>query len=269
MSRFTQESRHPEIVNYLKALRDEIVRQFENLEKGLSFERKPWTHTAGNGGGEISLLRGKAFEKAAVNWSGVMGAFLDLPDVQGPYYATGLSLITHMANPKAPTVHFNIRFIETAQKHWWGGGFDLTPMGFPFPEDTKHFHSVAEKILTPFGKDLYKKFSEEARKYFTIQHYGRERGVGGIFFDHYNTGDFEKDFGLWKAVGDHFLETILPIYQKRIHEPFTPEQRQTQLQKRGHYVEFNLLYDRGTQFGFRSGGNPEAILCSMPPLAAW
>jgi coproporphyrinogen III oxidase len=140
-------------------------------------------------------------------------------------------------------------------------------MGFEFKEDTEHFHNIAKKSLDAFG--TYDQFMKNAKEYFFIKHYSRERGVGGIFFDHYNTGDSAKDYKMWQSVGDHFLESILPIYNRRIHEKFTIEDRHTQLRRRAHYVEFNLLYDRGTKFGFDSGGNPEAILCSMPPLAAW
>lgn len=250
-----------EIISYLKNLRERFISAFEHLETEGKFEQKKWAHKQGSGGGEIGLLRGEVFEKAAVNWSGVQNNDI--------LFATGVSLITHMKNPKAPTAHFNIRYIETAEKKWFGGGFDLTPMGFPFEEDTKHFHSVARKALAPFGNDLYEKFSAQAKEYFTIKHYNEERGVGGIFFDHYNSGDFEKDLAMCQSVGNNFLEAVIPIYQKRIQEPYTEEDRQTQLKCRARYVEFNLLYDRGTKFGFESGGNPEAILCSMPPLVAW
>jgi coproporphyrinogen III oxidase len=259
-----------DVVTYLKELRDDIVSKFEATESQGKFERKSWSYGKGEGGGEMSILRGQVFEKAAVNWSGVSGNEFPLPgETTGAFFATGVSLITHMRNPKAPTVHFNIRYIEAGDKKWIGGGFDLTPMGFPYEEDTKHFHAVAKKTLDPYGADLYAKFSEAAKEYFTIKHYHRERGVGGIFFDHLNSGNLEKDLKMWRAVGDNFLEAIMPIYERRIHEPYTEQDRLTQLQKRAHYVEFNLLYDRGTKFGFQSGGNPEAILCSMPPLAAW
>lgn len=258
-----------EIVVYLKQLRDRIVRDFESIEKRGKFERKEWPYAKGHGGGEMSVIRGETFEKAAVNWSGVGGDRFPMDDAAGPFFATGVSLITHMSNPKAPTVHFNIRYIETEKKVWLGGGFDLTPMGFPFEEDTRHFHDVSRATLDPFGAELYPKMSQDAREYFTIKHYGRERGVGGIFFDHWNSGDLEKDLKMWRAVGDRFLDAIMPIYRRRVSEPFTAEDRQTQLKRRAQYVEFNLLYDRGTKFGFASGGNPEAILCSMPPLAAW
>ncbi len=262
-----------EIVAYLKDLRDNIIAGFESVETRGRFERKTWPYAKGHGGGEMSVLRGEVFEKAAVNWSGVGGASFPMPDANGPFFATGVSLITHMRNPKAPTVHFNIRYIEVETspgqtRRWLGGGFDLTPMGFPFEEDTRHFHGVAQRALADFP-GLYEKFSAQARDYFWIKHYGHERGVGGIFFDHWSSGDFARDLAMWKSVGNNFLDSILPIYRRRVGEPATEADRQTQLLKRAHYVEFNLLYDRGTKFGFESGGNPEAILCSMPPLAAW
>jgi coproporphyrinogen III oxidase len=253
-----------EIVSFLKTLREKIIAAFENVEGGKSFERKPWTHITG-GGGEIGLLRGRCFEKAAVNWSGVSGDTFPMQDGSGPYFATGISLITHMFNPHAPTVHMNIRYIQTQKGHWFGGGYDLTPMGFPYTEDTAHFHATAKQALG----DLYDLFSKNAQHYFYIPHYKKERGVGGIFFDHYNTGNFEEDLKLWKRVGTTFLEAILPIYARRIDQLFTPAEKELQQKMRAHYVEFNLLYDRGTQFGFKSGGNPEAILCSMPPNASW
>lgn len=261
---------HPqrkELIEFLKGLREEIIAAFEQFELQ-SFEKQTWQYQH-EGGGEMALLRGEVFEKAAVNWSGVGGPHFPLSDGQGPFFATGVSLITHMANPHAPTAHFNIRFIETEEKYWFGGGYDLTPMGFPYEEDTCHFHGVARQSLAPFGSTIYETFSQNARDYFYIPHRKKERGVGGIFFDYLNTGHFEQDLSLWKAVGQSFLPALLPIYQKRIHLPFTPAEREKQLHCRAHYVEFNLLYDRGTRFGFQSGGNPDAILCSMPPLVKW
>ncbi len=255
-----------EIIAFLKGLRDEIIAEFEKLEGGARFERKMWDHLTG-GGGEISLLRGNVFEKAAVNWSGVMGDKFPMVDAVGPFFATGISLITHMNNPHAPTVHMNIRYIETKNKSWFGGGYDLTPMGLYYEEDTLHFHETAKKALSPYG--LYDEFSKNAATYFYIPHRKKERGVGGIFFDHFNTGDLEKDLQMWRAIGKTFTSAILPIYQKRIHLPYSPRDKEKQLEARAHYAEFNLLYDRGTKFGFLSGGNPEAILCSMPPLARW
>jgi coproporphyrinogen III oxidase len=265
----TQSKTRSEVVTYLKSLRDKIIQRFEKFEAGARFERKNWPYNKGEGGGEISMIRGQKFEKAAVNWSGVGGPNFPMDDSSGPFFATGVSLITHMANPKAPTSHFNIRYIETEKKTWLGGGFDLTPMGFVYSEDTKHFHDTAKKSLDPFGPELYPQFMNQAKEYFTIKHYGRERGVGGIFFDHYSSGNLARDLEMWRSVGDHFLDALMPILERRVNEKFTEQDRQTQLRKRAEYVEFNLLYDRGTKFGFQSGGNPEAILCSMPPLVAW
>lgn len=254
-----------EIVQFLKTLRDGIISAFEELEPTQKFERTAWNHPTG-GGGEISLIRGTVFEKAAVNWSGVSGPKFPMDDASGPFFATGVSLITHMMNPHAPTVHMNVRYIETEKGSWFGGGYDLTPMGFPYEEDTTHFHSTAKNALEPH---LYTQFSESAKTYFYIPHRKKERGVGGLFFDHYNTGNFENDLKVWKAVAHSFLPAILPIYKRRISQPFTEKDKELQQKLRAHYVEFNLLYDRGTKFGFLSGGNPDAILCSMPPLAQW
>ncbi|MBI2742841.1 MAG: oxygen-dependent coproporphyrinogen oxidase [Chlamydiales bacterium] len=262
-------NRKTEIVHYLKALRETIIASFESHENGQRFERRAWEYQKGRGGGEIAELRGSVFERAAVNWSGIEGDNFPMNDGMGPFFATGISLITHMSNPHAPTVHMNLRYLETKEKFWFGGGYDLTPMGQPYEEDTRHFHSVAKSTLDPFGSEIYPEFSQNAATYFFVPHRNKERGVGGIFFDHFNRGDFDTDFLLWKSVGNTFLEAINPIYTRRTTQPFTPEEKAQQYKMRGHYVEFNLLYDRGTQFGFRSGGNPDAILCSLPPLASW
>ncbi len=260
--------RQKEIVAFLHSLRTEIQTAFEAFEPTARFEKKPWHHPAG-GGGEIGLLRGEVFEKAAVNWAGVHGNRLPFEEEEGPFFATGVSLITHMANPKIPTTHMNIRYVETPTRHWIGGGYDLTPMGFPCAEDTAHFHQVAKEMLDRHHPTLYPSFSEQAKRYFYIKHWEKERGVGGIFFDHYASEDFDKDYALLRDVGRSFLDATLPIYQRRIGEPFTANDKKKQNAYRAHYVEFNLLYDRGTRFGFSSGGNPEAILCSMPPIATW
>lgn len=256
------------IVAFLKELRNDIIANFESFEPKHRFERKPWSHHTG-GGGEISVIRGDVFEKAAVNWSGVSGDKFPMSDGEGPFFATGISLITHMKNPHVPTVHMNIRYIQTKNRTWFGGGYDLTPMGFPYLEDTLHFHDIAKAALDPFGTELYAQLSQNAKEYFYIPHWKKERGVGGIFFDHFNTGDFEKDLAMWKNIGSTFTQAIIPILKKRIDLPYTEEDKEKQNKFRAHYVEFNLLYDRGTKFGFQSGGNPEAILCSMPPNASW
>jgi coproporphyrinogen III oxidase len=258
-----------EVVSYLKTLRDTICKEFESFESSARFVRTAWPYSKGEGGGEMSVIRGSVFEKAAVNWSGLSGASFPMADASGPFFATGVSLITHMANPKAPTVHFNLRYFETENKSWFGGGYDLTPMGFEYAEDTRHFHQVAKSALDEAKPGLYEQFYKAAKEYFFIKHRNRERGVGGIFFDHYNSGNSEADFKMWRQVGDTFLKAIVPIFKKRVNEPFSEADRAVQLERRGHYVEFNLLYDRGTKFGFESGGNHEAILCSMPPLCGW
>lgn len=255
-----------DVVPFLKSLRDSIIAAFETLEPHKRFERKPWEHTSG-GGGEISMIRGEVFEKAAVNWSAVSGEQFPMQDGSGPFFATGISLITHMANPHAPTVHMNLRYIETSSRFWFGGGYDLTPMGLPYEEDSNHFHHIAKASLAPYG--LYEQFYNNAKEYFYIPHRHRERGVGGIFFDHYNSDDFTRDCAMWQAIGLRFLEAIMPIYQRRVSQPFTAADRELQLERRAHYAEFNLIYDRGTKFGLQSGGNPEAIFCSLPPLAKW
>jgi coproporphyrinogen III oxidase len=255
-------SMRAEIVQFLKNLREEIIAAFEILETGSRFERTLWEYKTG-GGGEISLLRGEVFEKAAVNWSGVFGPSFPMQDGSGPFFATGVSVITHLQNPHAPTVHMNVRYIETEKNSWFGGGYDLTPMGFPSDEDKDHFHRVAKEALDTIDPALYPELSEAARRYFFIPHRQKERGMGGLFFDHIN------DIRIWKAVAHSFLPAILPIYERRILQPYTPDDKEIQLKMRAHYVEFNLLYDRGTQFGFRSGGNPDAILCSMPPVVKW
>lgn len=258
-----------EIVSFLKSLQDSLCEAFQSLEEGPKFLWTPWDYSQGEGGGQMRVLRGNIFEKAAVNFSAVKGKQFPMQDGQGPFFATGVSLITHMMNPHAPTAHFNIRYIETEKKAWLAGGYDLTPMGFMYEEDKIFFHQKAKETLDCFDKEYYPAFSHAAKEYFYIPHRNKERGVGGIFFDHFNTKEPEKDLEMWKQVGQSFLQALMPIYEKRISLPYTEEDKKKQGEHRAHYVEFNLLYDRGTRFGFGSGGNPEAILCSMPPTAYW
>ena len=253
------------LVSFLKSLRNDIRETFEMLEPKARFEQTDWDYDKGDGGGEISCLRGDVFEKAAVNFSQVSGDSYPLGGMEGPFFATGVSLITHMKNPYAPTAHMNIRYIEAGDKWWLGGGYDLTPMGFSFEEDTKHFHEVAKQAAGAYYQD----FSSQAKEYFYIPHRKKERGVGGLFFDYFNTGNREKDFELWKTIGSTFTDALMPILKKRIDMPYSEQEKQRQKELRAPYVEFNLLYDRGTKFGFQSGGNPEAILCSMPPEVSW
>lgn len=257
-----------EITTYFQHTREKIIKTFESLEENHRFERKPWKKEP-LGFGEIGVMRGEVFEKAAVNFSKVSGENFPMQDGKGPYVATGISLITHLQNPHMPTAHFNVRYMQFENAYWFGGGFDLTPMGFDKDEDTQHFHDEAKKALDPLDPTFYPLFSETAREYFFINHWKKERGVGGIFFDHHCSGDINKDFKLIQAVCDGFLKALMPIYEKNKNLPYTTNDKNTQNHFRAHYVEFNLLYDRGTQFGFKSGGNPEAILCSMPPTATW
>ena len=255
-----------EIKSFLTDLREKIIASFEEIEKE-TFVRQKWDYKH-EGGGEIALLRANHFEKAAVNWSQVSGPNFPGSDEEKSFCAMGVSLITHMHNPHAPTVHFNLRYIETENNWWFGGGFDLTPMGIWHKADIDFFHQTAKDGLKHFpGK--YEEFFENAKNYFFIPHRGKERGAGGLFFDNLNSGDFCADFSLLKTIGQNFLPAILPIYHSRIFNSFTEAEKNLQLQQRAHYVEFNLMYDRGTKFGFQSGGNPEAILCSLPPLVKW
>ncbi|MDF2549899.1 MAG: hemF [Chlamydiales bacterium] len=255
-------------IAYLKELREEIIGAFTKLDTA-SFTRKPWNYQKGSGGGEIALLKGSTFEKAAVNFSAIQGDSFPMGDGKGPFFATGVSLITHMQNPHAPTVHMNLRYIQTEEGAWFGGGYDLTPMGFKVEEDRVHFHQTAKEALDPFGEELYPSFAKQAKEYFYIPHRQKERGEGGLFFDHLDAADFDRHFPLWQAIGASFLPAIIPIYEKRISTPYASQDKEIQNSLRAHYVEFNLIYDRGTRFGFLSGGNPEAILCSMPPTATW
>ncbi len=257
------------IVAYLKNLQKTIITTFETLESSETFTLKPWSYPNGEGGGVIGELRGSIFEKAAVNFSSITGPKLPFKENSGPFFATGVSLITHMMNPRMPTVHMNVRYIETSDEFWFGGGYDLTPMGFYHSEDKEHFHHTAKSTLDFFDLSLYPKFAQAAKEYFYIPHRKKERGYGGIFFDHFNSGQIDKDLKMWQAVGNSFLSSVMPIYQQHSKRNYSDEDKELQNKMRAHYVEFNLIYDRGTKFGFQSNGNPEAILSSMPPCAKW
>lgn len=270
MSTISQSVDKKEIKAFILKLQQTIISKFETYEeKGHQFEQGDWDYSQGSGGGHKAILRGLCFEKAAVHTSYISGDSFPMKDGHGSFSALGISLITHMTNPFCPTVHMNIRYIETEKEAWFGGGYDLTPMGYPFKEDTDHFHTVARETLNQSDLSLYPKFSENAKEYFYIPHRNKERGVGGIFFDHYWTGNIEADINMWKNVGNTFLETICPIYDRRNDFPYTVKDKAQQNAQRAHYAEFNLLYDRGTRFGLASGGNPETILSSLPPTATW
>jgi coproporphyrinogen III oxidase len=222
-------------------------------------------------------MTGQVFEKVGVNVSTVGGQFA--PDfaasihgaAEDPsFFATGISLVAHMANPHVPAVHMNTRFLVTTRR-WFGGGADLNPP-IPYAEDTDAFHARLRAACTPFGPDVYERYAKWAEDYFYIPHRGVHRGVGGIFYDHLESGDdaeFDRNFELTRAVGEAFLDVFPQIVRRRMGLPFTEEERDAQLIWRGRYAEFNLVYDRGTLFGLKTGGNIDAILMSLPPLAKW
>jgi coproporphyrinogen III oxidase len=262
-----------EVEQSFRDLRDRIVARLEQLEGGAKFQRKQWQRPGG-GGGEMSELRGELFEKGGCNFSAVSGdRYPGVPEGDGapnaeelrgkPFFAAGVSLVLHPKNPFVPVVHLNVRYISVGDDvEWFGGGTDLTPFQ-PFDEDTAHFHGTLKNVC---GEERYARFSKWAREYFFIKHRNSERGVGGIFFD-YLRGRENADFV--RQVGDAFLPAYVPIVERRRSTPFTEADRAAQLKWRGRYVEFNLLYDRGTLFGLKSGGNVDAIFMSLPPLVSW
>jgi len=266
---------------WFENLRDRICSTFESIEREAgseaSFSFTPWNRDndpeAAGGGGVQGLMKGRVFEKVGVNVSTVGGVFSgdfaktihgagEIPD----FFASGISLVAHMANPHVPAVHMNTRFLVT-QKRWFGGGADLNPP-ITYAEDTADFHARLKQACDPHGADYYERFKSWADDYFWIPHRGVHRGVGGIFYDHLE-GDFDADFAFTRAVGEAFLDIFPAIVRRRMNLPFTDAERATQLEWRGRYAEFNLVYDRGTLFGLKTGGNIDAILMSLPPLAAW
>ncbi len=258
---------------WFTVLRDQICAKFEAIDGEGKFVRKSWQREGG-GGGVMSIMKGKIFEKVGVNISAVHGEFSpefckEIPGAESnpSFFATGVSLVAHMRSPLVPAVHMNTRYIETT-KTWFGGGADLNPM-IENEEDTKKFHAAFEKTCNDFDPEYYPRFKEWADEYFFIKHRNESRGVGGIFYDYINTGDFNKDFDFTKAVGLTFLDVYSQIVLAHKDDAWTQEQRELQLRKRGRYTEFNLLYDRGTKFGLMTGGNVEAILMSLPPEAKW
>ncbi len=267
------------VKRYLNDLHDRITSAVEALDGG-RFRRDPWTRPEGGGGESRILADGAVFERAGVSFSHVHGdklppsASLERREIAGaPFEAMGLSLVFHPRNPHVPTTHCNVRFLmatpAVGPSHWWfGGGFDLTPY-YPYDDDVLHWHSTARDACRPFGAAVYQTYKEWCDRYFYLPHRNETRGVGGLFFDDLNEGGFERSFALVRSVGDHFLPAYLPIVERRKDLPYSEQQRQFQLYRRGRYVEFNLVYDRGTLFGLQSRGRTESILMSMPPLARW
>ena len=273
--------------SWFESLRDRICAEFEAIEaeagSDARFAYTPWDREAeglepGEGGGGVrGVMTGKVFEKVGVNVSTVAGEFA--PDFAGSihgagedpsFFATGISLVAHMANPHVPAVHMNTRFLATT-KRWFGGGADLNPP-IEYAEDTDAFHARLRAACAPFGPDVYERYAKWAEDYFYIPHRGVHRGVGGIFYDHLECGDdaeFDRNFQLTQAVGEAFLDIFPQIVRRRMGLPFTEAEREAQLIWRGRYAEFNLVYDRGTLFGLKTGSNIDAILMSLPPLAKW
>ena len=269
---------------WFAALRDRICAAFEAIEDEFAaerpedgpagrFERAPWQRPGG-GGGTISVMRGRVFEKVGVNISTVSGEFSaefrnDIPGAAADprFWASGISIVAHMRSPLVPAVHMNTRYIVTS-KAWFGGGSDLTPI-YPDADAEQMFHTALAAACAGYDPDCHARFKAWCDEYFFLEHRGEARGAGGIFFDYLDSGDWQRDFAFVCAVGEAFLEVYPAIVRPRMRLPWTDEQRRHQLIRRGRYVEFNLLYDRGTRFGLKTGGNVEAILMSLPPEAAW
>jgi len=267
--------------NYLLDLQDSICHGLEQEEPKVCFQEDAWQYASGKGGGRTRVLAGGAtFEQGGVNFSHVMGSHLPpsatahRPDLAGrSFQAVGVSLVIHPCNPYVPTSHANVRCFmaerENEEPVWWfGGGFDLTPY-YPFEEDAIDWHRMARQACQPFGEDVYPRFKQWCDEYFFLRHRNETRGVGGLFFDDLNEWDFERTFAFMRSVGDHYLKAYQPLVARRKDTPYGERERNFQLYRRGRYVEFNLVYDRGTLFGLQSGGRTESILMSLPPVAHW
>ena len=268
------------VKQYLLGLQDRICAGIEAEDGQASFMEDSWERPEGGGGRSRVLTEGAVFEQAGINFSHVYGEGLPAsatahrPELAGRRFeAMGVSLVIHPRNPYAPTSHANVRFFiatkEDADPIWWfGGGFDLTPY-YPFAEDAVSWHTVAKEACDPFGADVYPRYKKWCDDYFYLKHRGETRGVGGLFFDDLNEGGFERCFAFMQSVGDHYLQAYRPIVNKRKDTPYGERERDFQLYRRGRYVEFNLVYDRGTLFGLQTGGRTESILMSLPPLVKW
>jgi coproporphyrinogen III oxidase len=268
------------VERYLRDLQDRICAALESADGEGRFVEDAWTRAEGGGGRSRVMKQGAVFEQAGVGFSEVSGATLPAsatahrPELAGaPWRAIGVSLVIHPRNPYVPTSHANVRFFQATpagrEPIWWfGGGFDLTPF-YPFDEDVRHWHTVARELCAPFGDTRYAEHKAWCDRYFFLKHRNECRGIGGLFFDDLNADGFERSFAYQRAVGDGYLDAYLPIVERRKHTAYGERERQFQLYRRGRYVEFNLVWDRGTLFGLQSGGRTESILMSLPPLVRW
>ena len=268
------------VKKYLLSLQDTICDALSEEDGKETFQEDSWEREQGGGGRTRVLTNGKVFEQAGVNFSHVYGnqlpksATAARPELEGrDFQAVGVSLVIHPHNPHIPTSHANVRFFiaekEGADPVWWfGGGFDLTPY-YPVKEDVIHWHQTAKTACEPFGDNVYAKYKKWCDEYFYIKHRDETRGVGGLFFDDLNEWGFEKSFKFMQSVGNHYVPAYRPIVNKNKDKSFTEKERDFQLYRRGRYVEYNLVYDRGTLFGLQTGGRTESILMSLPPLVKW
>ena len=275
-----QNSQTENVRTYFLGLQDRISNALESEDGEARFSEDSWLREEGGGGQSRVLNEGAVFEKAGINFSDIKGSSLPesatakRPHLAGAHFrAMGLSLVTHPRNPHVPTTHMNLRFFYAEPKDgapvwWFGGGFDLTPY-YGQKEDAIHWHRTARAACQPYGIKLYPKLKQNCDEYFYLPHRKEPRGIGGIFFDDYNEGGFGSAFSFTQSVGDHFLPAYQPIVARRKKSPYTEAERKFQIYRRGRYVEFNLIHDRGTLFGLQSNGRTESILMSLPPLVRW
>ncbi|MDP3294873.1 MAG: oxygen-dependent coproporphyrinogen oxidase [Nevskia sp.] len=277
----TNEAPRPaDVEAFLRGLQNRICAEVERIDGQAKFLHDAWQRDEGGGGETRVLSEGAVFERTGVNFSDIRGTKLPpaataaRPELVGRgFRAMGVSLVFHPRNPYAPTTHANVRFLiaekEGEEAVWWfGGGFDLTPY-YGFTEDAVYWHQVAKDACTPFGPEVYPQLKAQCDDYFFIKHRNEARGIGGLFYDDWTVGGFEASFALMQSVGDHFIKAYMPIVERRHPMLYTQRERDWQLYRRGRYVEFNLVWDRGTSFGLQSKGRIESILMSMPPLVAW
>ena len=269
-----------DVISFMQGLQDQICQGLEQADGKRTFQEDRWQHANGGGGRSRVMSGGALIEQGGVNFSHVRGDTLPAsasarrPELAGkPFSAVGVSLVIHPENPHVPTSHMNVRFFiadaEGDHPIWWfGGGFDLTPY-YGYEEDARHWHQVAHQACTKYSDEYYPRFKKWCDDYFFLKHRGEARGIGGLFFDDLSTPDFGHCFGFTREVGNAYLDAYLPIIERRRNQPWSDQQRDFQCYRRGRYVEFNLVYDRGTLFGLQSGGRTESILMSLPPLVKW